>query len=108
MQEEENQERAILWKPGKENISRRSRSAVSEAVKRTRELRQRAASRGAELTAYGASVASMEWLVLKSSCDKAEKLRVKDLVLARTTLLACACVCVRKGEMTVTMYYVGE
>lgn len=108
LQEEENQERVILWKPGKENISKRSRSAVSEAVKRTRELRHRAASRGPELTASGASVTSMEWLVLKSSCDKAEKLRVKELVLARTTLLVCACVCIRKGEMTVTMYYVAE
>lgn len=95
--QEENRERVILWEPGKENISKSKRSAVSEAVKRTRELRQKAASRGVGLAACGTRVVSLEWLVLKSSCDEAEKLRVKELVLVRTQLCLCVCVC-KKGR----------
>lgn len=43
-QEEENQERVMPWRPGKENMAKRQKSTVSDA--RARELRQKAASLG--------------------------------------------------------------
>lgn len=45
-EEEENQEKVVSWKPEKENISKRQRSAVSDAVRSKRKLGLKTASPG--------------------------------------------------------------